>query len=428
MSGTPSANAWERARGVLPGGVNSPVRAFGAVGGDAPFIASAAGCRVRDGQGREWIDYLSSWGALLFGHAHPDVVAAVAEAAARGTSFGLPTEAEVTLAEMLCRLVPSVGMVRWVSSGTEATMSALRLARAATGREAFVKFAGCYHGHADEFLVAAGSGATTFGTPNSPGVPAAHVEATLLARYNDLNSVAAALESRPCAAVVVEPVAGNMGCVPPAPGFLAGLRDLCDEHGALLVFDEVMTGFRVGPAGAQGRYGVVADLTTFGKVIGHGLPAAAYGGRRDLMEMIAPAGPVYQAGTLSGNPLAVAAGLAVLGRIESDPDVYDRIEAASAAIEVAVCDAVRALDADVTFQRVGSMWTVFFSAHPVEDYDDALATDTDAFSRFFRYAFEGGVLLPPSAFEAAFTNDAHDAEAVAETGRVLTTALDRALP
>lgn len=416
-----------RARRVLPGGVNSPVRAFRAVGGDPPFVESASGCRVRTADGRELIDYVSSWGAILLGHADPAVVAAVAEAATRGTSFGLPTWGEVELAEIVCDLVASVEMVRWVSSGTEATMSAVRLARAVTGRDAIVKFAGCYHGHADPFLVQAGSGATTFGRPDSPGVPAATVAATHSARFNDVNSVVDAMAIEPCAAVVVEAVPGNMGVVPPEAGFLESLRHLCDEHGALLVVDEVMTGFRLAPGGAQELYSVPADLTTMGKVIGHGLPAAAYGGRAELMSRVSPAGDVYQAGTLAGNPLAIAAGRVALDRVRDDPGLFDRLETASAVIEAGIDDAIAAVGAPCRLQRVGSMWTLFFDAEPVREYDDALSADTEAFGRFHRHCFEGGVLLPPSAFEAAFTTLAHadDAEAVAETIRVVGEALEK---
>lgn len=420
-----SVDALARARAVLPGGVNSPVRAFGAVGGEPPLIEAAAGCRVTDTSGNIWIDYISSWGAILFGHADPDVISAITEAATRGTSFGLSTEAEIDLACLVCDLVPSIDMVRWVSSGTEATMSAIRLARAATGRDHIVKFAGCYHGHADGFLVSAGSGATTFGTPDSPGVPAAVAELTLLARYNDLNSVAAALEAHPCAALIVEPIAGNMGCIPPEDGFLEGLRHLCNEHGTLLIFDEVMSGFRVAPGGAQERYGIFADLTTLGKVIGHGLPAAAFGGRRDLMELISPAGPVYQAGTLSGNPLAVAAGLATLRRISEEPELYDLLEAQSALIEKGLSDVIGALDIPARVQRVGSMWTLFMTDEPVRELADAQAADVGAFRRLFASAFKNGILLPPSPFEAAFVTLAHDDACVAETINVLGRALEQ---
>lgn len=425
----PYAGMLERARRVLPGGVNSPVRAFGAVGGAPPFVESASGCRVRTTEGAELIDYVSSWGAILLGHADAAVVAAVSEAAERGTSFGLPTWGEVELAELVRELVPSVEMVRWVSSGTEATMSAVRLARAVTGRDAVVKFAGCYHGHADPFLVQAGSGATTFGRPDSPGVPAGTVATTHIARFNDPNSVADAMAADPCAAVIVEAVPGNMGVVPPEPGFLESLRHLCDEHGALLIVDEVMTGFRLAPGGAQELYALRPDLTTMGKVIGHGLPAAAYGGSAELMSRISPAGDVYQAGTLSGNPLAVAAGRVALGRVKDDPGLYSRLETASALLESGLDEVIAALDAPCRIQRVGSMWTLFFDHEPVREYDDARAADTEAFGRFHRHCLDGGVLLPPSAFEAAFTTLAHagDDDALAETVRVMGDALDKTL-
>ncbi|MCC7078384.1 MAG: glutamate-1-semialdehyde 2,1-aminomutase [Acidimicrobiia bacterium] len=410
----------------MPGGVNSPVRAFGAVGGNPPVVEAASGSIVRDVDGREWIDYISSWGAVILGHADPGVVAAVQEATARGTSFGLLTEAEVALAELVVDMVPSLDMVRWVSSGTEATMSALRLARAATGRDHVIKFSGCYHGHADSFLVAAGSGAATHGTPDSPGVPDALAGLTLLARYNDLNSVALAFEAEPIAAVIVEPVAGNMGCVPPETGFLEGLREMCTEHGSILIFDEVMTGFRLAPGGAQELFGVLPDLTTLGKVIGHGVPAAAYGGRADLMSLVSPAGSVYQAGTLAGNPLAVAAGLCTLQRLAAEPEIYDEIERHSARLEDGLSDAIVALDIPARVQRVGSMWTVFMSDMPVREFADTDAADLDAFARFFTAAYEDGVLLPPSAFETAFTTSAHEDDTVEHTIDVLTRALDRA--
>ncbi len=419
------ADPFERANLVLPGGVNSPVRAFGAVGGAPPFIESAHGCRMRDSEGNEWIDYISSWGAILFGHADEAIVEAVCDAARRGTGFGLPTEAEVEIAELVVDIVPSIEMIRWVSSGTEATMSAVRVARAATGRDKIVKFEGNYHGHADGFLVAAGSGAATFGEPNSPGVSRGATSDTLLARFNDLNSVAIALESDPCAAVIVEPIAGNMGLVPAERDFLFGLAELCIEHGALLIFDEVMSGFRVAAGGAQELYGITPDLTTLGKIIGGGLPAAAYGGRRELMEMVAPCGPVYQAGTLSGNPLAVAAGIATLERIVDSPDIYKTLDVRTGRIEAGLDKAIEALDAPLRVQRVGSMWTLFFTDCEVREFADAQAADLNAFSNFYRRAFGAGVLLPPSGFETAFVTLAHDDEAIDETITTLTTCLER---
>lgn len=400
-------NWWERANVVIPGGVNSPVRAFGSVGGEPPFIASGSGARLTTSEGRELIDFIASWGALIHGHAHPVVVEAVGKAAASGTSFGVPTTNEVELAELIVDMVPSVEVVRLVNSGTEATASAIRLARAATARAGVIKFAGCYHGHADPFLVQAGSGLATFGTPSSPGVPESTVADTRVAAYNDLDSVQAHLSSGDIAAVIVEPVAGNMGCIPPQPGFLAGLRALCDEHETLLVFDEVMTGFRVGPASAQGLYGISPDLTTMGKVIAGGTPAAAYGGRADLMRMIAPAGPVYQAGTLAGNPLATAAGLATLRWIQENDDLYDRFEDAGRLIEHRLGNALEKAGLPGVVQAVGGMVGVFLGIDSAMTWDDVADLDGELFSRFFHAALDGGVLLPPSPFEAWFLMESH---------------------
>jgi len=407
---------FERALGLIPGGVNSPVRAFGAVGGQPPFIAEAAGARVRDADGRDYIDYVCSWGAVILGHAAPAVVQAVQQAAARGLSYGAPTAAEVELAEVLCRLVPGLEHVRLVNSGTEATMSAIRLARAATGRDLLVKFAGCYHGHADSLLVNAGSGALTFGVPSSPGVPAALAALTLTAPYNDLGAVEALFQARggDIAAIIVEPVAGNMGCVLPQPGFLAGLRRVCDAHGALLIFDEVMTGFRVGLGGAQARYGVTADLVTLGKVIGGGLPVGAYGGRADLMHRMAPVGPVYQAGTLSGNPLATAAGLATLALVQQ-PGFYERLEATAGALMAGLQGI--ADDAGVPFStvHVGGMFGFFLREVPPRDLAEAQQADVARFGRLFRALLEAGVYMAPSAFEAGFVSAAHDAAVIDQT-------------
>ncbi len=401
---TTSAEWYQRAIEVMPGGVNSPVRAFKAVGGTPPFVASGLGASLRTVDGDSLIDFIASWGALLLGHAHPAIVRAVTEAAVDGTSFGAPTGREVELAELIVELVPSVDVVRMVNSGTEATASAIRIARAATGRHGILKFEGCYHGHADPFLVKAGSGAVTFGQPDSPGVPAATVADTRVARFNDLGSVREAMTGADIAGIIVEPVAGNMGVVPPEPGFLAGLRRLCDETGALLIFDEVMTGFRVGRGGAQERYGVMPDLTCLGKVVAGGTPAAAYGGRADLMRLVAPDGPVYQAGTLAGNPLATAAGAACLRYVVDHPDIYDSLEQAGSSIEKALIGAVG--DGGCV-QRVGAMLTVFFGPTRVTSWDDAATVDRDRFGRFFRAAFDAGVLLPPSPFEALFLMDAH---------------------
>jgi len=393
---------------LIPGGVNSPVRAFGGVGGDPPFIASASGSRLRDVDGNEYIDYVGSWGPMIVGHAHPAVVEAVAAAAARGTSFGAPTEGETELARLVIDRVPGVEMLRLVNSGTEATMSALRLARAHTGRSRFVKFEGCYHGHGDAFLVQAGSGATTLGIPNSPGVPAAVVADTLLAPFNDLAAVEARFgenEGR-IAAVIVEPIAGNMGCILPAPGFLEGLRELTEREGALLILDEVMTGFRVAPGGASQRFGVTGDLVTMGKIIGGGLPVGAYGGRRDIMQRLAPAGPVYQAGTLSGNPLAVAAGTATL-RLLAEPGTYETLEERGAQLEAGMRDVIQKSGFPLSFQRAGSMFGLFFHGGPVRNFAEAKQSDTAAFSRFFHGMLRRGVYLAPSQFEAGFLSLAH---------------------
>lgn len=391
----------------MPGGVNSPVRAFGAVGGVPPFIASARGPYLRTTDGDELIDFIASWGAIVFGHADPDVVDAIAKAAARGTTYGLPTLGEVEFAEQVTTMVPSIQMLRMVNSGTEATASALRLARGATGRDVLIKFEGCYHGHADAFLVKAGSGLATFGEPDSPGVPEGTAATTRTVRFNDLDSVAAAMTPGDVAAVIVEPVAGNMGVVPPESGFLEGLRRLTERNGALLIFDEVMTGFRVGPQGAQGRYNIDPDLTTLGKIVAGGMPAAVFGGRRDLMSQMAPSGPVYQAGTLAGNPIAVASGLVTLRRITSDLALYDRLEAAGQELETRLTRAMRRHGIDGTVQRVGAMLTLFFGPTVVRSWDDAAVVDRERFTRYFQGALRRGVMLPPSPFEAMFLMDAH---------------------
>jgi glutamate-1-semialdehyde 2,1-aminomutase len=403
-----SAALMRRAKRRIPGGVNSPVRAYGAVGGTPPFIARGKGAYVTDEDGNRFIDYVGSWGPLILGHAHPVVLRAVREAAAKGTSFGAPTRLEVELAEQVCAALPSLERVRFVSSGTEATMSALRLARGATGRRRILKFEGCYHGHADALLVAAGSGVATLGIPGSPGVPPEFVSLTLSVPYNDLAATRAAFRrfGAEIACVIVEPVAGNMGCVPPLPGFLEGLRSLCDEYGALLVFDEVMTGFRVAWGGAQGLYGVRPDLTCLGKVVGGGLPAAAYGGRAELMAEIAPEGPVYQAGTLSGNPLAMAAGLATLERLRAR-GCYETLAARSAALTEGL--SARAAEAGVPFSTaaVGGMFGFFFHPGPVRSFDEARKSHAARFRRFFHAMLEGGVYLAPSAYEAGFVSLAH---------------------
>jgi len=403
-----SESLFEAAQRVMPGGVNSPVRAFKGVGGTPVFVARAEGAHIVDVDGRSYIDFLGSWGPLILGHAPPAVVEAVTEAARRGTSYGAPTADEVEMAERITRAVPSMEMVRLVSSGTEAAMSAIRLARGVTGRDLLVKFDGCYHGHADSLLVKAGSGGATFGVPDSQGVPPALAALTVAVPFNDLDAVAQVFAERPgdVAAVLVEPVAGNMGVVPPRAGFLAGLRELCTRHGALLVFDEVITGFRVGFGGAQTLYGVRPDLTCLGKVIGGGLPVGAYGGPREVMRHVAPLGGVYQAGTLSGNPLAVASGLAALRALE-DPAAYERLERLGARFERGIAAAGAAAGIPVTVNRVGSMVTAFFADGPVTDYASAKRADTARYARFFHAMLARGVYLAPSQFEAAFVSLAH---------------------
>lgn len=396
------------ARVVIPGGVNSPVRAFRAVGGNPLFIQRGAGSHLWDVDGNEYIDYVLSWGPLILGHAHPDVVAAVVAAANQGMSFGAPTARETELAELVCALVPSVQQVRMVNSGTEAVMSALRLARAFTKRDLIIKFDGCYHGHADGLLVRAGSGVATLGLPDSPGVPTDAANKTLIAPYNDSAAVDALFLAHPgeIAAVIVEPVAGNMGFVLPQPGFLADLQRITQGQGALLIFDEVMTGFRVAPGGAQEHFGITPDLTTLGKVIGGGLPVGAYGGRADIMALVAPEGPMYQAGTLSGNPLAMAAGLATLRALQA-PGTYDRLAAIAARLAAGIIAAGQAADVPIVAQQLGGMWGFFFSDQPVTDYASARRSDTARFAAFFQGMLERGVYLAPSQFEAAFVSLAH---------------------
>jgi glutamate-1-semialdehyde 2,1-aminomutase len=396
-----------RALDVMPGGVNSPVRAFGAVGGEAPYIVSGSGSRLRTADGRELIDLVAAWGAQILGHAHPVVVDAVTSAAANGMSFGMTTPDEIDLAELVRHLMPSIEVLRLVNSGTEATMSALRLARAATGRSAVVKFEGCYHGHGDPFLVKAGSGLATFGVPSSPGVPDRVAADTLVACYNDLESVGPLLHSEEVAAVIVEPVAGNMGCVLPEPGFLPGLRKLCDDSGTLLVFDEVMTGFRVALGGAQSIFGVTPDLTTLGKVVAGGTPGAAYGGRRDLMRMVAPEGPVYQAGTMSGNPLVTAAGLATLKYLSDNTDLYRRLDVAGDVMSQRLGDVAAAAGTPIVVNHRGGMVGVFLGLAKAGSWDDVATLDTDLFNRFFHEALNRGVLLPPSPFETWFLMESH---------------------
>ncbi len=405
---TRSEELFARAQKLIPGGVNSPVRAFRAVGGTPLFFARAEGCRLWDADGRDYVDYVGSWGPMILGHAFPPVVEAVAQAAARGTSYGAPCEAEVELAERVTRLMPALEKVRFVSSGTEATMSALRVARGFTGRRKILKFDGCYHGHADALLVAAGSGVATLGIPGSPGVPQGTVADTLVAPFNDLAAVEAVIDAHGAdlAAVIVEPVCGNMGCVAPRDGYLQGLRRLTQSAGAVLIFDEVMTGFRLARGGAQQLYGITPDLTCLGKIIGGGLPVGAYGGRAEIMDHVAPLGPVYQAGTLSGNPLAMAAGRVTLDHLQ-DEGVYERLEALSARLHAGFTQALTEAGTPACVNRVGSMLTAFFCAGPVRDYAGAKASDVARFGRVFHELLKRGVYLPPAQFEAAFVSLAH---------------------
>ncbi len=412
-----SAELLKRALAVIPGGVNSPVRAFRGVGGTPLFISRASGSSIWDVDGNRYIDYVGSWGPMILGHADPSVVDAVKFAVDRSSSFGAPTEGEVKLAEVLTKRVPSVEKVRLVSSGTEATMSAIRLARGFTKRDAIIKFEGCYHGHADHLLVKAGSGVATFGLPDSPGVPADFAKHTRTLPFNDLAAVREifAAEGKQIAAVILEPIVGNMGVVPPRDGWLELLRELTEKHGALLIFDEVMTGFRVHPAGAQGLYGITPDLSTFGKIIGGGMPMGAYGGRADIMDLIAPAGPVYQAGTLSGNPCAVAAGLKTLEGL-SAPGSYEQLEKRCQKLEDGLIDALAEMGVSGRVQRVGSMFTLFFNdGSPVWSFDDAKRCDHEKFKTYFHSMLERGIYLPPSGYEAAFVSMAHGADDVERT-------------
>jgi glutamate-1-semialdehyde 2,1-aminomutase len=413
---TTSEQLFARAVELMPGGVNSPVRAFRGVGGTPRFIASAQGATLTDVDGRTYIDYVGSWGPMILGHADAEVIEALRDALARGTSYGAPTGLEVEMAEEIIDAVPSVEMVRMVNSGTEATMSALRLARGYTGRNKIVKFEGCYHGHGDSLLVKAGSGVATLGLPDSPGVPASVAQNTITAPFNDaatLEQIFAEL-GEDIAAVIVEPVVGNMGCVPPADGFLQSLRDITERHGAVLIFDEVMTGFRLARGGAQELYKVTPDLTTLGKIIGGGLPVGAYGGRRDIMEQIAPAGPVYQAGTLSGNPLAMTAGLTTLRRLR-ERAIYERLEQAAQSLCEGISEAAREAGIETVTNRVGSMFTTFFNTEPVNDWTSAAKSDREAYGKFFHAMLQEGIYLAPSQFEAAFLGIAHTDELLERT-------------
>ncbi len=408
MDHTKSSKLFAVAKSIIPGGVNSPVRAFKSVGADPVFLSRASGSKVYDVDGNEYIDYVGSWGPMILGHCHPDVVAAVKSAADSGASFGAPTEKEITLAQMVIDAVPSIEMVRMVSSGTEATMSAIRLARGYTGRDKILKFSGCYHGHSDALLVKAGSGAATFGVPDSPGVPKDFAKHTLTAIFNNLDSVKKLVQenSGQVACIIIEPIAGNMGTVPPLPGFLEGLRTLCTSEGIVLIFDEVMSGFRVAYGGAQEVYGVTPDMTTLGKIIGGGLPVGAFGGKKEIMSLLSPSGGVYQAGTLSGNPLAMSAGIATLHLLQQ-PGFYQQLEEKSAYLAAGIARAAKDAGYPVFSTRVGSMICTFFTRNEVTDWDSAATSDTKAFATFFRGMLEEGIYLAPSQFETGFVSIAH---------------------
>lgn len=401
---------FEKAQRYIPGGVNSPVRAFRAVGGNPLFIKKASGAFLYDEDDNEYIELINSWGPMILGHAHPGVEKAVREALTSSPSFGAPTAREVEMAELICSMIPSVEKVRMVNSGTEATMSAIRVARGFTGRDKIIKMEGCYHGHGDSFLISAGSGAMTFGTPDSPGVTRGTAQDTLTAPYNDVDAVKALAESNPgkIAALILEPVAGNMGCVAPQPGYLEGLRDLCTKHGILLIFDEVMTGFRLSPGGAQELLGVRPDMTTLGKIIGGGLPVGAYGGRRDIMDAVSPAGPVYQAGTLSGNPMAMAAGLTILKELKNNPSIYTHINNITTFIVEGIRAQLAKRGLPYSINQVGSMFTLFFTKASVTDYNSARTADTALFGKYFNAMLERGIYMAPSQFEALFISHSID--------------------
>jgi glutamate-1-semialdehyde 2,1-aminomutase len=418
MNFNKSIKAFQEAQKHISGGVNSPVRSFGSVGGNPLFIAKAAGSKVTDIDGNVYIDYVGSWGPMILGHVHPAVVEAIQKTAALGASFGAPTELETEMAQLIKKLVPSVDMVRMVNSGTEATMSALRLARGYTGRSLVVKFEGCYHGHNDSFLIQAGSGALTFGTPNTPGVTEGTARDTLSAQFNDLASVERLFEKHKnqIAAVILEPITGNMGVIVPEQEFIEGLRKLCDENNTVLIFDEVMTGFRLGKGGAQELLGISPDLTTFGKIIGGGLPVGAYGGKQEIMEMLAPKGPVYQAGTLSGNPLAMAAGITTLRLLDETPDFYKTLEKTSAWLEEGLQNNLKELQFDGVINRVGSMFTLFFTKeNSVKSFADVKKCNTALFAEYFRMSLESGIYLAPSQYEAGFVSAAHTKKDIEKT-------------
>ncbi|MBI3194741.1 MAG: glutamate-1-semialdehyde 2,1-aminomutase [Ignavibacteriae bacterium] len=410
MKTNKSNKLFSKAKTKIPGGVNSPVRAFKSVGLDPRFIKKAKGAYLWDVDGNKYIDYIGSWGPMILGHAQPDILHAITETAKSGTSFGAPTELEVKMAELVCKLVPSIEMVRMVNSGTEATMSAIRLARAYTGRDVIIKFDGCYHGHGDSFLIKAGSGAETLGIPDSPGVPKTLGGLTLTARYNDIGSVERLVRGSrfEVAAIIVEPIVGNMGCIPPKPGFLEGLRSICDKHGIVFIMDEVMTGFRVALGGAQRLYNIKPDLATLGKIIGGGLPVGAYGGKKEIMQMVAPSGPMYQAGTLSGNPLAMAAGYTLLSLLSNNKSIYKILEQTSSWLEDGIKENLKKLGFGYQLNRVGSMFTLFFTEQNVVDADSARTSDTKQFAKYFAKMLNREIYLPPSQFEAAFISTAHN--------------------
>lgn len=424
MNHQQSEKLFSQAKAVIPGGVNSPVRAFKSVGCNPVFIEKAAGSKIYDADGNEYIDYVGSWGPMILGHCHPKVVEAIQKTAASGASFGAPTARETELAELVCQAYPNIEKVRMVSSGTEATMSAIRLARGYTGRDKILKFDGCYHGHADSLLVKAGSGAATFGVPTSPGVPADFAKYTLTATYNDLEDVKALIaeNKNEIACIILEPIAGNMGCVPPAAGFLQGLRDLCTAEGIVLIIDEVMTGFRVAYGGAQERFGVRGDLVCLGKIIGGGLPVGAFGGKREIMECLSPEGGVYQAGTLSGNPLAMSAGIATLKLLQEE-GFYQQLEEKSAYLEKGLLQVTGACSVATCWQRVGGMFCTFFQAGPVNSFADALQSDTVVFGKFFRNMLDQGINLAPSQFEAGFMSIAHSQDDLDKTIAAVATSL-----
>ena len=418
MNTEKSKIAFKTACEIIPGGVNSPVRAFKSVGGDPILIAKGKGSKITDIDGNEYIDFISSWGPLILGHAYPPIVAAIQKTAELGTSYGAPTLLETEMAEMIVSMVPSIEMVRMVNSGTEATMSAIRLARGVTGRSKILKFAGCYHGHGDSFLIKAGSGAISLALPDSPGVPLSVANDTLTANYNDLDSVEKIFTEfgNQIAAIIVEPVAANMGVVLPQQGFLEGLRKITQEHGALLIFDEVITGFRLSPGGAQQYYNVMPDLTTLGKIIGGGLPVGAYGGKKEIMEQLAPVGPIYQAGTLSGNPLAMAAGLEMLKTLKNNPAIYTELERRAAKLEAGLKENLIKSGTKGIINRVGSLLTLFFTnTDKVESFEEVMTSDKDKYGRYFRLALEAGIYLAPSQFEAAFISHAHSDEDIERT-------------